>query len=263
MNKIKLIIIGISLLLLLSGCFQIDRLVRVNKDGSGTIEETVLMSQEFIDQISKMSGSKSEKESDEFAYHNPDNLKKEASEMGEGVKYVSSKAMKKDGRLGYFVTYSFEDVTKIRMDENPADNMMSTSGMGKDKEKMSFGFKKGKTAELTIKFPAKEEPEEKISREKTKVSDEDIKMMKAMYNGMKISVKVEVDGKIVKTNATWKDKNVITLSEMDFDVIMKDEKVFQKLSDSQKMSDKDMKRSMQKFKGFKTDMNREVMVKFK
>ena len=274
MKKIKLVTIAIFLLLFLSGCFQIERVINVNKDGSGTIEETVLMSQDFINQMKQMAtgfgGGEIEENKDESAYHNVDDLKKRTSKMGEGVKYVSSKPMEKDGKLGYYVVYSFNDITKIKIDENPADNMMSSSGMGKDKEDMYFKFKKGKISELTIIFPQEvdedeyEEMEyEEEPKENTVVSDQDIQMMKAMYTGMKISVKVIVDGKIVDTNATHKKGNVVTLTEMDFDVIMANEKAFQALTGSKEATDEEMKKSMQKFKGFKADMNEEVVIKFK
>lgn len=276
MKKIKLVLIAIFLLLFLSGCFQIERVINVNKDGSGTIEETVLMSQEFINQMKQMAvsfgGGEIEENEDESEYHDVDDLKKDALKMGEGVKYVSSKPMEKDGKLGYFVIYSFDDITKIKIDENPADNMMGSTGMGEEKEDMYFKFKKGKTSELTIIFPQVEDEqdinEEEIEyveevEEVSSVSDEDTKMMKAMYNGMKISVKVIVDGKIVDTNATHKDGNVVTLSEIDFDVIMNNEEAFKALSGSKEATDEEMKKSMQEFKGFKADMNEEVVIKFK
>jgi len=274
MKKIKLVIIGVFLLLFLSGCFQIERVINVNKDGSGTIEETMLMSQDFINQMKQMAtsfgGGEIEENKDESAYHNVDDLKKDALKMGEGVKYVSSKPMEKDGKLGYHVIYSFNDITKIKIDENPADNMMSSSGMGEDKEDMYFKFKKGKTAELTIIFPEEEVEDEYDEMEyedepedNAAVSDQDLQMMKAMYAGMKISVKVKVDGKIVDTNATHKDKNVVTLSEIDFDVIMENEKAFQALAGSKESTDEEMKKSMQKFPGFKADINEEVIIKFK
>ena len=275
MKKITLVAIAIFLLLFLSGCFQIERVINVNKDGSGTIEETVLMSQEFINQMKQMAtsfgGGEIEENEDESEYHDVDDLKKDALKMGEGVKYVSSKPMERDGLLGHYVIYSFNDITKIKVDENPADNMMGSPGMGEDKEDMYFKFKKGKTSELTIIFPQVDdefEDEEIVyeteePEDNTSVNDQDIKMMKAMYKGMKISVKVIVDGKIVDTNATHKDGNVVTLSEMDFDVIMNNEEAFKALSDSKESTDEEMKKSMQEFKGFKADVNEEVIIKFK
>ncbi len=277
MNKIKLIAIGTFLLFLLSGCFHIERVINVDKDGSGTIEETVLMTQQFIDQMKQMAagfgGGKVQDKTDESEYHDVDALERDAYKMGENVKYITSKPIKKDGKLGYSVTYSFTDISKLTIDENPSDKMMGSSGMGADKQDMVFKFKKGKTSELTIIFPQVdddeygeeyevveyEEEEENVST----VSDEDIEMMKAMYAGMKISVKVIVDGKIIDTNATHTDKNEVTLTDMDFDVIMENAEAFQVLVGSKDLSDEDLKKSMKNFKGFKADLNEEVVIKFK
>jgi len=272
MKRIKFIAIGIFLLFLLSGCFQIERVIKVNKNGSGTIEETVLMSQEFIDQMKQMAtsfgGGESEETDDESAYHNVDDLKKEVANMGEGVEYVSSKALERDGKLGYFVIYSFEDITKVIIDENPADNMMNTPGMVEEKADLQFKFNKGKTSELTITFPEEDDDyaetdEYEESEEVLSASDKDMNMMKAMYKGMKISVKVIVNGKIIDSNATHQKGNEVTLSEIDFDAILENEEAFKAFSDQKDASDEDMKKSMKKFKGFKADMNDEVMIKFR
>jgi len=168
------------------------------------------------------------------------------------------------------VIYSFEDITKVIIDENPSDNMMSSSGMVEDKEDLQFKFNKGKTSELTIIFPEEEDDDEyeeteeyKESEEVSSVSDKDMNMMKAMYKGMKISVKVIVDGKIVESNATHQKDNEVTLSEIDFDTILENEEAFKAFSDQKDSTDEDMKESMKKFKGFKADMNDEVVIKFK
>ncbi|MCD6176880.1 MAG: hypothetical protein J7K29_03475 [Candidatus Cloacimonetes bacterium] len=274
MKNIKFVVIGLIALLFLSGCFQVERIIKVNKDGSGTIEETVLMSQEFIDQMKQMAmsfgGSKVEGKRDESEYHDIDDLKRNASKMGEGVKYVSSKPMERDGKLGYHAIYSFNDITKIKISENPADNILSNSGMGEDNQEMHFAFKKGSTSELIISFPYEEDEGdyeemdyEEEPDENESISDQDLEMMKAMYAGMKISVKVVVNGKIIKTNATHKEGNTIILSEIDFDEIMKNEKAFKALAGSKEASDEEMKRSMGKYSGFKADMNDKIVIKFK
>jgi UDP-N-acetylglucosamine enolpyruvyl transferase len=88
-------------------------------------------------------------------------------------------------------------------------------------------------------------------------------MIRGMYKGMKISIKVIVDGKIVNTNATYKNRNVVTLSDIDFDVIMENEKALQILAGNENASEEVMKKSMQKFPGFKTDLNDKIVIKFK
>jgi len=266
MKKFKILMVGM-LLLFLSGCFQVEYVIKVNKDGSGTIEKTVLLSQELMQMSRNFGGGKFDKNNDESAYHDIQELKKEAVKIGENVKYISSKPMKSDDKVGYHVVYSFSDITKTNINENPAGDMMDFSEKDKEKENMHFKFQKGKTSELTIIFPHDDDDETTEYEEKNKdnspVSSKDLKMMRGMYKGMKISIKVIVDGKIVNTNATYKDRNVITLSDIDFDVIMENEKALQILAGNENASEEVMKKSMQKFPGFKTDLNDKIVIKFK
>jgi hypothetical protein len=41
-------------LLMLAGCFQTSTVVRVNPDGSGTVEETMLLSKKMVAQMIEM-----------------------------------------------------------------------------------------------------------------------------------------------------------------------------------------------------------------
>ncbi|MCF7858450.1 MAG: hypothetical protein K9N07_03885 [Candidatus Cloacimonetes bacterium] len=270
MRNFKLIVSGLIILLFLSGCFQVKRVIKVNKDGSGMIEETVLMSQEFIDQMKQMSSSMGGDKADtpdESAYHNVKSLKENAGSMGEGVKYVSSKPMKENGKLGYSVSYSFTDISQIKLDENPAENLMSTSRSDQEMDDVHFKFKPGKTAELTILFPTHEykgdEDEEEEAEDFSEASEQDIKMMKAMYAGMKILVKVFVDGKIVETTASYKNGNEIILSDIDFDLILNNNEALNSFARGKDVSEDEMKKSMAKYPGFKTETNNKVLIKFK
>ena len=57
MNKILIPLVIVLVSLFLSGCIEIQTKVSVNKDGSGTVEETVLMSNEMIKMMNEfMSG---------------------------------------------------------------------------------------------------------------------------------------------------------------------------------------------------------------
>ena len=171
------------------------------------------------------------------------------------------------------VVVDIRDIAVLPVDEYAnviwriADNIKLA--IGKDEPSVVITVTDGVvTAKIALPVEKQDINEEDIKyvdevEDVSSVSDQDIKMMKAMYSGMKISVKVIVDGKIVDTNATHKDGNVVTLSEMDFDVIMNNEEAFKALSGSKEATDEEMKISMQKFKGFKADMNEEVVIKFK
>ena len=51
MNKFKTVFSFVFISLLLAGCLQVDTTINVNKDGSGTINEKVLLSKTFVDMM--------------------------------------------------------------------------------------------------------------------------------------------------------------------------------------------------------------------
>ena len=89
MKTFKLLIIGFVLTAVLSGCLQVNTKVNLNRDGSGTIEETVVMKNEMINMMKQFTMSFDSTKSEEFNMFNEEELKSKESNFGEGVKYVS------------------------------------------------------------------------------------------------------------------------------------------------------------------------------
>jgi hypothetical protein len=79
---------------------------------------------------------------------------------------------------------------------------------------------------------------------------------------MSISIAIEVDGKIMKTNATYQDKSKITLVDMNFGKIFENAKVFEKLNAAQPKTIEGMKELVKDIKGLKIEMNNPVVVVF-
>lgn len=248
----------LSILVLLSGCFQVHRTINVKKDGSGTIEEKFLVTTE----MGKNMGGQS--------LHDVEKLKADAVTFGKNVSYVSSKEIEENGLKGYMAVYAFDDITKLTLETNLAAKAVQGTGMPAEIEYITFDFNKGKTSQLTIIFPPK--PEEPTGKEYTEetgepLSEEDqqqsIEMVKAMYAGMKLSFKIKFDGKITDSNAMFVDGNVVTISEMDFDEMMTNDEYMKIFSSSDNVSEKEMKDKMQNAPGFKNEMNEKITVEFK
>jgi hypothetical protein len=87
-------------------------------------------------------------------------------------------------------------------------------------------------------------------------------MMKVMFKDMSISIAILVEGRIIKTNATYQDKSRITLVDMDFGKIFENEKAFEKLNAVQPNTIEDMKDLVKGIKGLKIEMNNPVEVVF-
>ena len=274
----KLVLAGVFIALFLSGCFNISTVVNVKKDGSGTVEQSVLFRKDFLEQMKgfgqSFGGKTEEKDSDVYDI---EKLKKEAADYGENVRYVSSKKIEKDNMVGYRVVYAFDNIDKLSLNENPGADIMSSGKNDEQKQdNIKFRFKKGGVSELTINFPildntddsktAEDSQTEENSDEETLgdgMNDAAAAMIKQMYAGMKMSLKIKLDGKIVKTNASNVDGNTITLVEMNFDEILKDPTQLKKLQNANPENQKEMKKILKNAKGIKVETQDQVKIKFK
>jgi hypothetical protein len=175
----------------LAGCFQVETVVSVKPDGSGTVTETMLMPKAMVEQMKQMTEgfakgfADAAKEADPnakvtktetppskgFDLLDEKKLKEAASKMGTGVTFVSAKKISNDKGEGYVATYAFTDINQLRIDQNPSDNMPDAGGLGgpggpggpgapggeekkAKSEPITFQFKKGKVAELIVKNPS-------------------------------------------------------------------------------------------------------------
>lgn len=140
----------ICLLFLLAGCFQVTTLVRVNPDGSGTVEETVLFSKKMMDKVDKMArdfAGEGSGDSKPLDFYRPNQLKKQAASMGKGVRYHSAERVETADYQGYLAKYKFKDINTLKLSHK------SRTPEGKDdspKPLLRFRFKKGSTAKMTM-----------------------------------------------------------------------------------------------------------------
>lgn len=264
-------------LLVLAGCFDTQTTVRIKPDGSGTVEERFLVSSTVVAQMKAFSQSMvaetdNEEAAEGFSLFKPDELRAAADEMGDGVTFVSAEPLKTDDGEGYRAVYAFEDINKLRLNQNPGDEAPSADAGGQDetpKELITFSFEKGRTSKLTIRRPGNmpgQDEEEKASEEATTDSAEAkqaLEQVKQVFDGMHIAMFIEVDGKVVKTNATHVDGNRIILMDMDFDELMEDPEKLETFALSKPKSVEEAKKILKGVKGIKVDMNEELVVSFR
>ncbi|UCD87378.1 MAG: hypothetical protein JSV01_06380 [Desulfobacterales bacterium] len=284
---------GIGLILLsLVGCLQVDTLVKVKPDGSGTIEETFMMSKEVAQLIKEMAEQmmeglaepekgqpskqpKQKQAKESFDLFDEAKLKQEADGKGEGVTYVSGKKIATDTFEGYKAIYAFANINKLKLNQNPSDSMPSEpSGSGSEKQEyVTFHFTKGRPATLIVRLPDVK-PDEKDdatkSAEASKPSPADNKQsemmlaqMKKMFKDMKIAMAIEVQGAVVQTNATHREGSRITMMELDFNKLLQMPEKLVQFSQLQPETLEDAKKFMKDLPGIKAEMNKEVTIKFK
>lgn len=232
--------------LVLPSCFEANSAVKVNKDGSGTVENKMIMSA----QMAGMMNAAAAQEGGD-APKNPlldeEKLKTEAKKMGEGVEFVSAKELKfDDGRMGVLATYKFADVSKLAVSPGaggPGDEG-GEEEVNKD-EQIQFAFAKGDKPVLTVKMPKKEEAKKDEAGAPAEAGEPadagegaaEMAMMAQMFQGMKIGMSVEVDGKITETTATNRKDSTVTLMEIDFGKMMANPDFAKKMKSPDQMED--------------------------
>lgn len=259
-----------------SGCLQQEKLIKLKTDGSGTVEETMVMSSTVVAQLKQMAdgfGALASGKKDgaaPFTIMDEKKLREAAEKMGEGVTFVSAKPMKTPMGEGYAATYAFTDINKLKIDQNPgdsipgADNAAKLGGQKSKKEPVKFEFTKGAPASLTVKMPQPKNEDLPKDRPKTPEGGEDMAamMMQQMFKDMKISIAIEVAGRIVQSNAEYKEGSRVTLLEMDFNKVAANPEKFKQLSKAQPKTIEETKALVKGVEGIKAETQPAVTVKF-
>lgn len=257
---------------LTAGCISSDTLVKLNADGSGTIEERMMMSTSALNMMQSMGGEEG-KAADPFSV---EELKKKADEMGEGVRFVSAEPIEANGMKGSKAIYAFDDINAIQMKSSgavpagPGGEASVNAGEG------DFAFKFSRTMgvpTLTITMPedrgkggtaAGEAPAE-TPEKPPEMPPEAMNMMKMMMKGLHINVSIQVNGAITKTNATYHTGDQVTLIDMNFDELVNDPAALQAMQ-GQMGPGADpaaVKKALEKIKGVKIETEPVVTIQWK
>ena len=265
----------------LFGCFQTDTVIHVKADGSGFIEETFLLSNVMLDSVQNLAKElkADEPNAKNQGKENQDPVQemiKEASsksgQYGPGVEFVSATPVKTETLSGYKAIYAFKDINTLRINQNPKDKTgKPEDGQGnaaKKEELIHFKLVKGPVSTLTVTMPKNKE-EKKDQDQKGKEPDKSptdpktAEMMKELFKDMAVKVSLEIDGTIIKTNATYRNKSELTLMELHFGKILENKEVFDKVSAAEPKTIEEMKGLVKDLPGLKIEINNPVVVEFK
>ena len=275
MRKLIFLFNIIFLSVLLAGCLQVDTTINLKKDGSGTINEKVLMSKTFVNMMKEFAMAFQDSATaaeEEFSLFKDEDIISDATEYGDDVKYLSHSFINNDEWEGYEAIYSFDDISKIKIQPDP-DSKVAMSEDETESEDGSeyyfFKFKKGDVSELIIDRPEIEfnkdsengesSSEEVTEQNEDELGEEALKMM----DGMKINIAVKIDGEISSSNATYVDGSTITLFQMSLGEMMKDKEAFKEFQNKEPKNIEEMKQFIEKFPGMKIEIQKPVSVKFK
>ncbi len=296
MIKRLLCVIALGVVILITGCIDLTTTISVRKDGSGIITEVVYMDESveammkgmMQGMMAEMGAEEGEAEAtkdDEDKSLDIEKYKAKASDLGEGVEFVSAKQVSgEDGASGVQVIYSFKDVRKLNVRANPdnpmGDEMAGMMGAESAEEDggdpITFDFIKGGSPKLIVHMPKKDEPETQEKDPPAEIHEEDpeaaaagMGMMKQFLGGLRIRVLVDLpDGGIAKTNASFVEtvdgKDTVTLLDVAMGEIMSNEKYFKEWESMSEI--RDMSEAMEKMKdipGLKIETAETVEIQMK
>jgi hypothetical protein len=230
MSVVKLVVV-LGLSFCLTGCLQSGTLVRIKPDGSGTIEQTMLLNmQTFKGMMSSMGGQMKESGSGPGVMNDAD-FKRTAERMG--VKPVSLTPLKEGGFEGSKAIFAFDDITKVRVDQDPTGPAAGKTAAATTKSPIRFGFsKQGGSSVLTITLD-EQQANDAVGKVGAAAGSPQaanaamdpamMQMVKTMFQGFRVGVDLEVEGKIVKTNADYVNGSRITLLEVELAGLFEDE----------------------------------------
>jgi hypothetical protein len=212
-----------------SACINSGTLVKVKPDGSGTIEQTMLVNAAALKGL--MSGMGGQAQVKELPGGlNEADFKRTAERMG--VRPVSHTPLKEGGFEGSKSVFAFDDITKVRVDQDPQMSGSSTGTFAKPPSsnspiKFAFARQDGNSVltvtvdEKAVAPGAKSEAGSKPTIEK--MDPAMMQMIKTMFQGFKVLIDLEVEGKIVKTNADYVNGSRVTLLELDMATLFENE----------------------------------------
>jgi hypothetical protein len=219
----------VSLTTVLTGCLQSATLVKVKPDGSGTIEQTMLVNLATFKGL--MAGMGGQTKDMGPGVLNEADFKRAAERMG--VTPVSLTPAKEGPFEGAKAIFSFTDITKVRVDQDPNLSGSTPGAMAAPPTGTSpirFGLaRQGGASTLTITFDEKQADAAAAKMPAGSGpagADMDpamLQMIKTMFQGFKIGIDLEVEGTILKTNADYVNGSRITLLEVDVAGLFEDE----------------------------------------
>jgi hypothetical protein len=211
----------------LAGCINSATLIKLKPDGSGTVEQTTLVNSGAL---KAMMPGLNQPGQDAGGLINKADLERTAERMGTGVKLLSAEPAKSGTFEGVKAVFAFEDINKVQVSQDPGmggttSGTFSAPPPPNESPVMFKLARSGGNSVLTIQFQDKPMQESKGDTPMggPDMSDPQVmNMVKAMFDGFRIGIDLEVAGSIVKTNAEYVNGPRITLLEMDMAALFAD-----------------------------------------
>ena len=248
------------------GCFQSTTLIRVNADGSGTIEQTTIVTNAALRQLRQFAAMSDDKgkASDFFSTSHAEHI---AEAFGSNVTVASSTRIKTADGEGSKTIFAFPDINELRLKREGTD----TEALGMvEAPQVRFALTNEANGDSLLRItlpptkraasPATTAPAGSGGRPQSRIPPEQLAMVKQIFAGMRVAIAIEPAGHLVKTSCPFVDGGKVTLVDVEFDQLLANDAAFSRLQTARSIED--VRVAMREIPGLKVNLDPEITIEF-
>jgi len=247
-----------------SACFESTTVLRVNGDGSGTLQQRTIIKKAALAQLrsfSALGGGKATLDP-----LSEDQARSLAASLGEGVTLASTSAINTDEGEGRDSTYAFADVTKLHVSEQPPTPggvSVKTQGLSTDAPDITLGLTHEPNGDAVLHILV---PPPAIfagpdgSGGINPVVIAQLQAVKGMLAGAHLVLAAEPQGQLVKTSSPYVDGSRVTLLEIDLDKLLADDAFLARLQAAK--TPEEVRAVVKDAPGLKINLDPDITIQF-
>lgn len=254
--------LGLLAALALPSCLQNETTVTLNKDGSGTVVEETFLGAKMLEMMTQFAQPGQPDPVTEM--FSEEKAKAKTAKMGEGVEFVKTEMINKDGKKGARVHYKFADINKLKVNPSGAVDDMNQQAPGEEdknekKETVGFSYAGG---ELKVKTPPTDFEDMQMGDEGAENPEMEA-MMKEMMADMRLTLRLKIADGIKSTNATHAEGDTITLFDVQVGKMFAQKDELKKIGETGKTDMDAAKAAFAKLDGIKVETKEDVTITLK
>jgi hypothetical protein len=247
-----------------SACFQMTTVLKVNGDGSGTINHRMVYTKAALAQLKSFAafGGGRGGGADPLSEQQARDM---TASIGPGVSYVSSELITTPIGQGRDATYAFTDVSTLRISTQPAapggiaikTQGFSTQPSAAESITFTMTHQANGNAMLHIHVP---EPNYLDFFGSPQAAGQ-IGMIKTMLAGARVLLAAEPAGTLVHSSSPFVDGPRVTLLDIDLDTVLADETLLPRIQ-AVAATPAEAKAVLLSAKGLKINLDPEITIEF-
>jgi hypothetical protein len=248
------------------GCFQSTTLIHVNADGSGTIEQTTIVTSAALRQLRQFANANDEK-ARSLDFFSETHAQRIAESLGPDVTVASSARIKTAEGEGSKTVFAFPDINELQLKREGTDT--GALGMAEAPQvHFALSHEANGQSLLRITIPPASMPPARAAtapagsggRPQSRIPPEQLAMVRQIFAGMRVAIAIEPAGHLVKTSSPFVDGNQVTLVDVAFDQLLANDAAFSRLQTARSIED--VRAAMSEVPGLKVNLDPEITIAF-